>query len=135
MNRFAGTSPADRRTLIEAAIAAHRTRESDFLTLEADPEAVPEPAESDGPPPWIQYRDQAAELNLDCTDAERESIRAVVGDVGGVQVTAQASVDDAGTNLRITVPGDDGRVATVIERLLVEGFGLSSDHRLWVAAI
>lgn len=135
MNRFAGRSPEDRRTLVEAAIAAHRTRESPFLTLEVDPEAVPENDGLDGPPPWIQYRDRTAELNLDCTDAERESIRTVVGDVGGVRVTEQASAEDGGTNLRIAVPGDDGRVAAVIERLLVEGFGLPSNHRLWVAAI
>ncbi|MFB6085991.1 MAG: hypothetical protein ABEJ84_04180 [Halodesulfurarchaeum sp.] len=131
MNRFAGSTPGERNSLLVAAIRAHRERESPYLTVEVDPESTP--GNGSGPPPWLQYRDRDQRLNLDCTDAELESIRAAIDQFGGVRVTDQQSVTDGGTNLRIAVSGDDERVAGVIERILVEGFSLPVDHRLWAA--
>ncbi len=133
MNRFAGETPADRRSLVQAAIEAHRLRESPYVTFEVDP--TPMEAEPEGPPPWIQYRNVEEQLNLDCTDRELEPIQSVLDDLGGVHVTAQETVETGGTNLRLTVPGDDERVAHVIERLLLDGFSLPDDVRLWAVEL
>lgn len=137
MNRFAGTGTDERESLIVAAIRAHRERQSPYLTVEIDPASVPErTGEADaGPPPWIQYREQDGRLNLDCTPGELSSIRAAVDGIGGVRITEQESVEAGGTNLRISVTGDDERVAHVIEQLLVEGFGLPADYRLWATEL
>ncbi|MFP4530184.1 MAG: hypothetical protein ACLFNC_02720 [Halodesulfurarchaeum sp.] len=137
MNRFAGTTSAERESLIVAAIRAHRERQSPYLTVEAEPEADSERTgeANGGPPPWIQYRDRDDRLNLDCTAAELSSIRAAVDRIGGVHITEQESVETGGTNLRIGVSGEDERVAHVIEQLLVDGFGLPADHRLWATEI
>ncbi|MGM0372459.1 MAG: hypothetical protein ACQEQJ_08145 [Halobacteriota archaeon] len=131
MSRFDATSPAERIDLVVAAIRAHRARGSAFLTLETDPEIEDS---STGPPPWVQYRDQDKTLNLDCTEAELDSIRAAIDEFGGVRITDQHETE-AGTNLRIEVPGDDERVAQVIESLLLDGFGCPEDVRLWAAAV
>ncbi len=133
MNRFAAATEAERKSLAVAAIRAHRERGSPFLTLEAEPETDEEG--DAGPPPWIQYRDQVGQLNLDCTETELESIRAAIDAIGGVRITDQESVEDGGTNLRIIVPGDDERIGHVVETLLTEGFGLPSDVRIWAAEI
>lgn len=129
MTRFDAATPADRESLTVAAITAHRERESPFLTLETDSQDEP------GPAPWVQFRQQEGQVNLDCTEAELDSIRAAIDGVGGVRVTEQHDVEDGGINLRIAVPGDDKRVAQVIETLFVDGFGLPADYRLWVAAL
>ena len=137
MNRFAGTVREDRESLIAAAIRAHRERQSPYLTVEVDPDSVPERTGGDdaGPPPWIQYRDQDDRLNLDCTDAELPSIRAAIDGIGGVCITDQQSAETGGTNLRISVSGDDERVAYAIERVLVDGFELPVEYRLWATEI
>lgn len=131
MNRFAGTTRTERETLIEAAIRAHRERQSPFLTVEADPDR----RDSAGPAPWIQYRAQDAICNLDCRDGELDPIRATVDSIGGVTIVEQESVVEGGTNLRLRIPGDDNRVAQVIETLFIDGFGLSDSFRLWVTTI
>ncbi|MDZ7850370.1 MAG: hypothetical protein U5K70_06015 [Halodesulfurarchaeum sp.] len=137
MNRFAGTTAEERAALIVAAIRAHRDRQSPYLTLEVDPESDPKRSggATVGPPPWIQYREQDERLNLDCTADELDSMRAAIDQIGGVRVTEQESVEGGGTNLRISVSGDDERVAHVMEQILVDGFGLPADHRLWAIEI
>lgn len=136
MNRFAGTSTAEREALIVAAIRAHRARESSYLTLEVDPESSRASDEgADRPPPWIQYRDQDQRLNLDCTREELTSIRSAIDQMGGVYGTEEEPVEAGGTNLRVNVAGDDERVAHVIDRFLVDGFGLPADHRLWATEL
>jgi hypothetical protein len=67
--------------------------------------------------------------------AERESIQGVIADVGGATVDARESVEDGGVNLRITVRGDDERLATILERLFVEGFDLDETVSVWAAAV
>jgi len=129
MTRFDAATPADRASLIVAAIRAHRERESPFLTVETDPQDEP------GPAPWIQFRQPEGQLNLDCTAAELDSIRAAIDGFGGVSVTEQHDVEDGGINLRIAVPGDDQRVAQVIETLFCDGFGLPESYRLWVTVL
>jgi len=104
MTRFDATEPAERRKLYVDAIAAHRERESTFLTFEAD-DAVLEadadgtdetettPGSEDGlddaPPaelgvPWIQFGDGT--VNLDCTDAELETLKTVIGEFSAFKI-------------------------------------------------
>ena len=184
MARFAAATRPDRLDLVADGIAAHRERQSDFVTVEGEPiregtvengsvaEGNPqeeEPVAEDGsavaddgkpvadenrsvededqpeagtvpggtgPRPWIQYRARDALLNLDCTDTELDSVQAVIDDIGGARVTDRHTPDGAeGTNLKVSVPGDDERVAMAIESLFAEGFGLGEAYRLWVTEI
>jgi hypothetical protein len=130
MNRFVAHTPDGRTSLTRAAIEAHRARDSTALTLEADPDR-----DTEGPPPWIQYRDPDGLLNLDCTDAELPAIRSVVDATGGVTIAAQESVPEGGTNLRLRVRGDDERTAMIVERLFLEGFGCAEHVPVWAAQV
>lgn len=132
MNRFSGATPDEREELVTSAIEAHRERGSQYLTLEAD--SIAANGET-GPPPWIQYRDQDSQLNLDCTDGEQASMERAIDTLGGVRVTERSEDPEAGTNLRISVSGDDERVAMIVETLFVDGFGLPVDQRLWATEI
>ena len=134
MDRFAGATPEERRTLVVDAIKAHRERDSPYLTLEVDSEATDRETPM-GPPPWIQYRAEDGRLNLDCTDAELAAVEAAIEDLGGVRITDRSSVPEAGTNLRVTASGDDGRVAMIVETLFREGFGLEEEQVVWAAEI
>ena len=130
MTRFAAASAAERQTLFAEAIEAHRTRESPFVTVEADPDAEMAVA------PWLQYADGDGLVNLDCTDAELPAIEAAVDSFGGATITDRTAPEDAdGTNLKITVTGDTERVAMLIESIFRDGFGLGSDYRAWVVEI
>ena len=134
MNRFAGSTPRERESLVVDAIDAHRERDSPYLTLEVDRTAANR-EETAGPPPWIQYRDRDGQLNMDCTDGELESIEAAIDSLGGVRVTDRSSDPEAGTNLRVTASGDDERIAMIVETLFVDGFGLAEDQVVWAAEI
>ena len=136
MTRFAESTRQSRLELLEDGIAAHRERESRYVTVEADAGASGEADAPDSSAPWIQYRDPDSLLNLDCTDEELPAVQAVVDDIGGATVTERQSPEEAeGTNLKVSVPGDDERVAMAVESLFREGFGLSADYRLWVIEI
>ena len=130
MNRFRASTPDDRRVLFREALEAHRERDSAFLTLEAAPDD-----DRPGPPPWIQYRAADETLNLDCTEEEREAVQGLLADVGGATVAARESVEDGGVNLRVTVRGDDERLAGILERLFVDGFDLDASVPVWAAAV
>jgi len=160
MTRFDASTPEDRRSLVADAIAAHRERGSVFCTVEAhvtppeqstaggeapdesttnadgtardDPAAEPEPA-----PAWIQFSDPESRLNLDCTDEEYDRITDVLSTAGAFTIDEQTAPEDAeGRNLRITAHADDDdRIAQVVDRIFVEGFGYHEEYRLWVTEI
>ncbi|MFW5965693.1 MAG: hypothetical protein ACOCP3_02995 [Halodesulfurarchaeum sp.] len=135
MSRFAASSPEGRRSLIAEAIAAHRERDSDFLTVAVEESAVESTDTPAGPPPWVQYRYRDELLNLDCTDSELPSVRSALETIGGATIREQQQVDPGGVNLRVAVPGDAERVAMAIETILREGFELPEGVRLWVVSI
>lgn len=129
MGRFDASTAAERRALIVDAIAAHRERDSGFLTLEVDRE------EAD-PAPWIQFDASERLINLDVTDAEWERLESLIEDFGGCRVrerTAPEAVD--GTNVRLGLRVDDERVAQFVERCFQAVYGLPEDYRLWVADV
>lgn len=137
MTRFAESTREGRLELLADGIAAHRERESLYVTAEAVAEASDEAGpDPDSKAPWIQYRDPDSLLNLDCTDEELPAVQAAIEDLGGATVTERQSPEEAaGTNLKVSVRGDDQRVAMAIESLFRKGFGLPEDYRLWVVEI
>lgn len=151
MTRFDAQGADGRRELIADAIAAHRERGSLFCTVEAegpppgagehgepteqagDPDAA---ADTEPTPAWVQYTDTDAQLNLDCTDAEYDRITDVLGAASAFTVAEQSSPEDAdGRNLRITARTDVERIAEIVDRLFVEGFGYDAEFRLWATEI
>jgi len=141
MPRFDASTAEDRQRLLADAIAAHRERGSRFCTFEADalPPNAPEPdEESPGQPTpaWVQYSAPEAQLNLDCTDAEYDRIADVLAAASAFTVAQQSSPEDAdGRNLRITARTDVERIAEVVDRLFVEGYGYEEEFRLWATEI
>ena len=134
MTRFSADTGAERRSLVADAIAAHRDRESPFLTIETQRSEVA-PAEA-GPAPWVQFAADRGLLNLDCTADELAAIESVVGDFGGARIVERTAPEEAdGINLQIAVEGDDERIATLIESLFRDGFGLADGYRAWATRI
>ncbi|MFB6267185.1 MAG: hypothetical protein ABEI31_05965 [Halodesulfurarchaeum sp.] len=163
MTVFDADDPTARKALFADAIAAHRERDSQFVTVEADRATDPGP----GPPPFVQYAAGAGRCNLDCLESERPALESVVSEFGGAAIvdrhevsrdtlgatTEESSARGRGNasdnpeaggggppqeravNLRIRVPGDDRRIAEFIERCFVSGFGLDTGFRVWVTRI
>lgn len=163
MTRFDADTPENRRALIADAIAAHRSRGSQFCTLQAHrPPAgkrAGDGAEAEEPPAsdhstdstgeqspdtlaaseqsaWIQFSDPEGVLNLDCTDAEYERLVDALAVFPEFSVVEQSAPEDAdGRNLRIQARGDAERIADCVETLFVEGYGYDADFRLWATEL
>jgi hypothetical protein len=135
MTRFDADDPADRQKLFADAVSAHRTRASEFLTIQVDAVEEPELDEVDDPtPPWIQFFQQT--VNVDCTDAELDRLKTLVGDYPEFRIDQLESPEEAeGTNVRITARADPNRLADFFERTFREVYGYSGDYRAWVVAL
>lgn len=123
VTRFDASDPSARRELIADAVAAHRERDSAYLTVEAD-----------GGEPWLQYADGVC--NLDCTDAELDRLETLLSSFPAFEVAELTSPETAeGTNVRVeTVVGPD-RLAQFVDRVFDEVYELPADCRLWVASV
>ena len=148
MTRFDAADPGERRKLFADAVAAHRSRGSAFLTVEAElTEAEREAQSGDGDgggdgadadpdpvAPWIQFADQT--FNLDCTDEELERLEALVGEFPEFRIDGMESPEEAeGTNVRITARSDANRLAQFVDRAFREVYGREEDYRAWVTEI
>ncbi|SER93340.1 hypothetical protein [Natrinema salaciae] len=164
MTRFDAAEPADRRKLYVDAITAHRERGSGFLTVEADdavletetddaevvdgageaaasPSPAPEAddrsaAESpaDLGVPWVQFGDGT--INLDCTDAELDAVKSVLGAFPAFKIDELHRPDDAaGVNVRISAKADANRIAQFVDELFLEVYDLPSSVRVWVVEV
>ena len=133
MTRFDAADSADRQLLYAEAIRAHRTRGSSYLTIEAEitnggDESAPEPA------PWVQFADGM--LNLDCTDAELDQLKELLGQFPAFKIEALERPEDAeGTNARISATVDGNRLAEFIERTFRVVYELDKDYHAWVVEI
>jgi len=154
MTRFDATEPAERRKLYVDAIAAHRERESTFLTFEAD-DAVLEadadgltrrettPGSEDGlddaPPaelgvPWIQFGDGT--VNLDCTDAELETLKTVIGEFSAFKIDELIRPEEAeGSTPGSARKADPNRIAQFVDEVFLEVYDLPAGFRVWVAEV
>lgn len=157
MTRFDAADPAARRKLFADAVAAHRERGSDFLTVELDPSAVagetdaddgaggapghagtPPREEDEGNPepavPWIQFADRT--FNLDCTDAELARLTELLEEFPEFRIEAMESPEGAeGTNVRLSARSDANRLAAFVDRAFAAVYGAPDDYRAWVIRV
>jgi hypothetical protein len=142
MTRFDAATPEERQKLFAEGIAAHRERASAFITFEADADASDlaeetDEGESDDPeqaPPWIQFGDGT--LNLDCTDAELDDLKSVLGEFPAFKIDDIVRPEEAeGVNVRVSALADPNRVAQCVERLFREVYDQPEAYRAWVAAV
>ncbi len=138
MTRFDADDPRARRKLFAEAIAAHRTRASPFVTLEADTDedGVKGGADEadDDARPWVQFGDNT--FNLDVTDAELDALKDLVGEFPEFRIEQLESPDEAeGTNARITARSDPNRLATFADRLFLDVYDRPEAYRGWVAEV
>jgi hypothetical protein len=152
MTRFDAATPEERQKLFAEGIAAHRERGSAFVTFEADAgadasavekteaEASESGAEADDPadpeqaPPWIQFGDGT--LNLDCTDAELDDLKSVLGEFPAFKIDDIIRPEEAeGVNVRVSALADANRVAQSVERLFREVYARPEEFRAWVTAV
>lgn len=159
MTRFDAADPAERRKLYVDAITAHRERGSGFLTLEvgesvfdADSDAeefdleTASESESDAAGataadldpelgvPWIQFGDGT--INLDCTDAELDELKAVLGEFPAFKIDEITRPEEAeGVNVRVSAKADQNRIAQFIDATFRRVYGLPETFRVWVVEI
>lgn len=140
MTRFDAATPEDRRALIADAVAAHRDRESPYVTIEADGppggDDDDEPDDASDAPAWVQFRAPDGLLNLDCTDAELDRLGTLLDRYPECTIEARESPDDAeGTNVKIRTYTDDDRLAGLVDDLFVDVYGYDRSVRLWAATV
>lgn len=130
MTRFSASSPKERQLLFGDAIAAHRERDSDFLTVEADADATDE----EHGPPWVQFADGT--INLDCTDEELDRLKDLLNEFPAFKIDDLQRPEDAeGTNVRVTALADQKRIAEFVDRLFRDVYGQAEGYTAWVTAV
>ncbi|MFC6989409.1 hypothetical protein ACFQJD_13140 [Haloplanus sp. GCM10025708] len=128
MTRFDAADPTERRKLFADAVTAHRERDSDFLTVEADP------TDNEAVAPWIQLAVET--FNLDCTDAELDRVKALLDEFPEFRIDRLERPEEAeGTNVRITARSDANRLAAFVDRAFQDVYGRDDDYRAWVVRI
>ncbi|WP_135828533.1 hypothetical protein [Halorussus halobius] len=143
MTRFDADEPAERRALFAAAIDAHRERGSAFVTFEADRDAAAiadegaaagDEDDAERAPPWVQFGDGT--LNLDCTDAELDRLKDVLGEFPAFAIDELTRPEAAeGVNVRVSALADADRVAQCVERIFRQVYDQPESFRAWVAAV
>ena len=159
MTRFDADAPEDRRKLFAEAIVAHRERGSAFVTFEAHEDAGSANAVGDGSdsvtddgdatahesdadseaeeleaPPWVQFGDGT--LNLDCTDAELDDLKDLLGEFPAFKIDEITRPEEAeGVNVRVSALADPNRVSQCVERIFREVYDQPEDFRAWVTAV
>ncbi|QKY17429.1 hypothetical protein [Halorubrum sp. CBA1229] len=132
MTRFDAATGDERLKLFADAATAHRTRSSDVMTVDVDPDS--DVTEGGEVPPWIQLA--GTEVVLDCTDDELERLKELLGEFPEFRIDELVSPEEAeGTNAVVTARSDANRVAGFIERAFREVYGLDEEYRAWVTAI
>ena len=139
MTRFDAADAVDRQKLVADAVTAHRERGSPYLTLEADRPSASETEEGDEDdtvlePLWVQLSGDV--LNLDCTDAEVERVKALLAEFPAFKIRNLESPEDVeGTNVRVGALADAARIGQFVDRVFQDVYELDSDYRLWVAEL
>lgn len=128
MTRFSATDPPERQLLFAEAVRAHRQRASSYLTIESTCGDDEEPA------PWIQFSD--AICNLDCTEAELDRLKSLLGKYPAFKIHELARPEDAdGVNVRISAKVDEKRLAQFFEQVFREVFECPEQFEAWVTEI
>ncbi|MFC4552009.1 MULTISPECIES: hypothetical protein [Halorussus] len=131
MTRFDADVPDERRELYAEAIEAHRERASAYATLEADADATDEEEEL---PPWVQFGENL--LNLDCTEAELDALKALLGEFPAFEIDDITRPEEAeGVNVRVSALADPDRIAQCIEAVFRDVYDQPEDFRVWAASV
>ncbi|MEY7849737.1 hypothetical protein AB7C87_11135 [Natrarchaeobius sp. A-rgal3] len=152
MTRFEATDPTDRRKLYVDAITAHRTRGSQFLTLEAGGELLENETPTKSPdgdergmestagddaelvPPWIQFGDGT--INLDCTDDELEALKELLTEFPAFKIDELTRPEAAeGVNVRVSAKADSNRIAQFVDSVFRRVYDLPEEFRVWAVEI
>ena len=132
MTRFDAATETDRVKLFADAASAHRTRSSEVMTVDVDPDS--DTTEGGEVPPWVQLA--GTELVLDCTEAELDRLKALLDEFPEFRIDELVSPEEAeGTNAVVTARSDANRVAGFIEFAFREVYELDDDYRAWVTAV
>jgi hypothetical protein len=131
MTRFDADTETERRQLFAEAITAHRTRESEFLTIE--PDELPSES-TEELMPWIQFSDTT--VSMDCTDEELERLKGLLDSYPEFRAESLESPEEAeGTHAQITARSDANRLAMFIDEAFQTVYGYESTYTAWVVAI
>jgi len=148
MTRFDAATPEERQKLFAEGITAHRERASPFVTFETHADATTEDggatdgADAEGEnsdalqqaPPWVQFGDGT--LNLDCTDAEVDDLKGLLGEFPAFKIDDIIRPDEAeGVNVRVSALADANRVSQFVERVFREVYDQPEEYRVWVTAV
>jgi hypothetical protein len=132
MTRFDAAIEPERLKLFADAATAHRTRSSDVMTVDVDPDS--DVTDGGAVPPWIQLA--GTELVMDCTDDELDRLKDLLGEFPEFRIDELVSPEEAeGTNAVVTARSDANRVAGFVERAFREVYELDEEYRAWVTAI
>jgi hypothetical protein len=132
MTRCDAASEGERLKLYADAATAHRTRSSDVMTVDVDPDS--DVTDGGAVPPWIQLA--GTELVMDCTDDELDRLKELLGEFPEFRIDELVSPEEAeGTNAVVTARSDANRVAGFVERAFREVYELDEEYRAWVTAI
>jgi hypothetical protein len=134
VTRFDADTPTDRRELFADAIAAHQERESPFLTIELARAETGDDTSDDETMPWVQFGTPT--VNLDCTDAELDTLHALLDDYPELTVEELERPESSeGTNVRITAYADPERLAGFFDRVFREVYDRDEGYRAWVTQV
>lgn len=137
MTRFDADTAAERRRLFADAVTAHRTRGSEFLTLEVEPDPDLDGTDEEGDPlpgPWVQFAEKT--VNADVSDEELDRLKAMLSDYPEFRIDQLESPEEAeGTNARITARSDANRLAEFFDRLFQDVYGRDDDYRAWATTV
>ena len=132
MTRFDAATETERVKLFADAASAHRTRSSEVMTVDVDPDS--DTTEGGEVPPWVQLA--GTELVLDCTEEELDRLKALLDEFPEFRIDELVSPEEAeGTNAVVTARSDANRVAGFIELAFREVYELDDDYRAWVTAV
>lgn len=132
MSRFHASTPSERRSLIEAAIEAHRERSSAFCTFEPDESDVPDADELGVP--WVQCSGDRS--TFDCTESELDRAKALLEAFDHYRIEEIRRPDEAeGVHVAVSTPGDLGRRGAFVDDLFMDVFELPEEYRLWAVAV
>lgn len=135
MTRFDAAEPETRRALYADAIAAHRERESQFLTIEVDERTLEaNPAAAEDGIPWLQVADGI--VNLDCTDDELERLKSLLSEFPAFSIDELTRPENAeGINVRVTATADADRIAQFLDTTIRTVYALPEETKVWVVEL
>ncbi len=83
---------------------------------------------------WVQFADGV--VNLDCADAELDRLKDLLGEYPAFRIDEINRPEDApGTNVRISVRADAGRIAGFVDEVFTSVYGYPGEYRAWVTEI